>query len=402
MKKTWLIIAHEYSRHALRKRFIFALLSMPALMLVMGLLVYMIVSLQTKTEVIGYVDHSGLMASPLPGGIEVDSEDLIAYTDEQQAKLALDNGEVQAYYVLSADFIETGNARLVAIKSPQSASQAQFSELVRAHLLAAYPDDVVARINDGDNLRLRSSDGSRELGEEDWIMILLPFFMGILFMIAVFTSSGYLMQAVVEEKENRTIEILITSASSQQLMVGKAIGLIAVGLTQLIVWVIMAVVGWAVAAKFIPNLPVIEVPLQTIFWLLVIFIPSFVMISALMIAIGATVTDAREGQQMSALVTLPVVIPYYFSYWIISAPNSPLALALSYFPLTAPIALTMRLAYGSISTWQMLLNLAVLVASALGALWLAGRAFRLGMLSYGKRLTLKSLFRRGKAVEVAQ
>ncbi len=402
MKKTWQIIAHEYSRHALRRRFIFALLSVPALMLVMAILVYMIVRIQTKTERIGYVDHSGLLANPLPAGFDIDTSDLVAYEAEQQAKTALDGGEIQAYYILSADFAQTGDARLIAIKAPASGTQEQFTEFVRGHLLASYPDEIVQRIIDGDHLLLRSIDGSRQLGEDDWIMILLPFFMGIIFMIAVFTSSGYLMQAVVEEKENRTIEILITSVSSQQLMIGKAIGLIAVGLTQLIVWTILAVLTWVVAGRFFPNLPDIKVPIQTVFWLLVIFIPSFVMISGLMIAIGATVTDAREGQQISGLITLPVALPYYFSFWIISAPNSLLALALSYFPLTAPVALTMRLAYGEISTWQMLLNLVVIITAALVSLWLAGRAFRLGMLSYGKRLSFKSLLRRGKALEVTQ
>ena len=230
MKKTWQIIAHEYSRHALRRRFIFALLSVPALMLVMAILVYMIVRIQTKTERIGYVDHSGLLANPLPAGFDIDTSDLVAYEAEQQAKTALDGGEIQAYYILSADFAQTGDARLIAIKAPASGTQEQFTEFVRGHLLASYPDEIVQRIIDGDHLLLRSIDGSRQLGEDDWIMILLPFFMGIIFMIAVFTSSGYLMQAVVEEKENRTIEILITSVSSQQLMIGKAIGLIAVGL----------------------------------------------------------------------------------------------------------------------------------------------------------------------------
>jgi ABC-2 type transport system permease protein len=128
-----------------------------------------------------------------------------------------------------------------------------------------------------------------------------------------------------------------------------------------------------------------------------ILIPSFIMVAALMAAAGATVADERESQQISGLFTLPVVAPFWFTYQLMSNPNGPLALAFSYFPLTAPVALTMRAGFTYIPPWQLALNLLVLVLFALGSLWLAGRAFRLGLLRYGQRVTWGELFGRQPA-----
>jgi ABC-2 type transport system permease protein len=129
--------------------------------------------------------------------------------------------------------------------------------------------------------------------------------------------------------------------------------------------------------------------------MLLLMLPAFMMISALMAAIGSTVTEAREGQQVAGLITLPVWIPYLLIMPIMETPNSPLAVALSLFPLTAPLTIVLRSGFTIIPTWQITLSLVLLILSALGALWLAGRTFRLGMLRYGKRLRWREIFKFG-------
>jgi ABC-2 type transport system permease protein len=123
-----------------------------------------------------------------------------------------------------------------------------------------------------------------------------------------------------------------------------------------------------------------------------IMLPAFVMVAALMTAVGATVTESREAQQVSGLFILPMVAPYWFIPVIMSHPNSPLSVALSIFPLTAPVTLPMRVFFTVVPAWQIILTIFVLVATALGALWLAGKVFRMGMLRYGKRLSLREMF----------
>ena len=128
--------------------------------------------------------------------------------------------------------------------------------------------------------------------------------------------------------------------------------------------------------------------------LVTILLPAFVMVCALMAAIGATVSEAREGQQMTGLISLPIWIPYMLTGIIIGSPNAPIVVALSLFPLTAPLTMLLRQGMTNIPAWQIAASSIIMVLSAAGSVWLAGRAFRLGMLRYGKRLKLKEIFAR--------
>jgi ABC-2 type transport system permease protein len=131
------------------------------------------------------------------------------------------------------------------------------------------------------------------------------------------------------------------------------------------------------------------------FWLtLLTFLPAFVMIAALMAMVGATVTETREAQQVAGLFSLPLFVPLWFITPLLQDPNSTLALVFTFIPFTAPLTLPLRAAYSTVPLWQSALSIGLLFASAIGAMWLAGRVFRMGMLRYGKRLSLKEIFKR--------
>lgn len=397
--KLWRISAYEYQRHVLRRRFLFVLLSVPGLILVMAVVGLLISQAHQNDKPLGYVDHSGLLASPLPAPELSSSNDrlpLLPFQTEAEAQTALQSKEIQAYYVLPQDYGQTGHADLVFIESPGSDAEEEFADFLRVNLMSGQPEAVVQRLIKGDNLTVSTPDGSRQMSQNDWFNIFTPFVTGLAFIIGIFTTSGYLLQAVAEEKENRTIEILLTSVSFFQMMAGKIIGIIGVGLTQIIVWISVAVVGVLIGRNYFELLQAIHISPGFVGLMLAVMLPSFVLIAALMAAVGATVTEAREGQQVTGLFTLPVMIPYWFSFQIMSNPNGPLAVALSYFPLTAPVALTMRAGFTYLPPGEILLSVGILSLSALGALWLAGRALRLGMLRYGQRVSLRELLGRSK------
>jgi ABC-2 type transport system permease protein len=190
------------------------------------------------------------------------------------------------------------------------------------------------------------------------------------------------------------MEILITSVTPRQLMTGKIIGNIGVGLTQLVVWLIFAWVGLIIAGRFIPVVQNISISTDYIVVLLLVFLPSFVMVAAIMAAIGATMTETKEAQQISSLFSLPMMIPYYLSSTIMMNPNGPLAMILSFFPITAPITLTIRMGFTVIPAWQIAINIAILVIFAILAIWFAGKAFRMGMLRYGKKLSIAEVLKK--------
>jgi len=398
--KIWHIIKYEYSRHVFQKRFLFSLLSLPfAVVAMVGVVLLMGVFSMDSTPV-GYIDHSGILADPLrletSGDIFDPLIEFRAYQDEDLARTDLEAGEIQAYYILPEDYVESLSVELFYLEEPGSGVQSQFRSFVRRNLMEAENIDpqLEKRLSEGSLVTVEALDGSRTMREDQWFLIFTPFIAGILYIIVVMTSGGYLMQAVVEEKENRTMEIVITSVTPGQLMTGKIIGNIAIGLTQLVIWLLFGWLGLVVGGYFWPVLQDFSLPANYILILIVLLLPSFVMISALMAAIGATMTEMREAQQISGMFSISTTIPFYVSSMIMMNPNGTLATVLSFFPLTSPITILMRMGFAVVPTWQIVINIALLVVFAVLAIWFAGRAFRMGMLQYGKKLSLKEIFRK--------
>jgi len=386
MNQVLQVMTFEYTRHVFRKRFLFALLSLPLFILVMGFVIFLLIRSEFNLQPIGYVDHSGLLTGP----DAIDSGDnwvtLRQFEREEDAQEALNSGEIQAYYVLSPDYLVSRQTKLIALEEPSGVATSQFTQLVRANLLSRFPAQVVQRLSQGNQLVVQSLDGSREFVQGDWLGFVLPFMVGFVFLIAVFATSGYLLQAVVEEKENRTMELLVTAITPNKLMAGKIVGIIAVGWTQLIAWFGMVILLAMVGGLFFELPKWISFSASYLVLAVLLFIPAFIMLAALMVAVGATLTDAQEAQQVTSLFTIPLFLPFWFAVTLINHPNGPVAVGLSFFPFTAPITLAIRAGFASIPTWQLVLSLSALIIFALAAVWFAGRAFRLGMLRYGQRV----------------
>lgn len=400
MNKLWLVFSHEYARHVMRRRFIMVALSIPFSIAVVMTISILAATMGGDHRPIGYVDQSGLLAHPIqPAAVESDlftkPVQILAYASEDLARGDLQGGKLQAYYVLSPDYIQTAKAKLVYQKAPNGQASQQFADFLRSNLLASQPAEISQRLIDGTNITIQSADGKREMSSQDWVMILVPILVAVMFLIIVMTSGGYLLQAVVEEKENRTMEVMVTSVSPTQMMTGKILGNIAVALTQLLIWILFIAIGLLIGRNQFEWIKAIQIQPSFLALAVAALLPSFILVAAIMAAIGTAVTESREAQQISGLFTLPVAVPLWLTYPIMTNPNGPLAVGLSFFPLTAPVTLMMRAGFTEVPPLQIALILLVLVAFAAGGIWIAARTFRLGMLSYGRRITWKQIF--GKA-----
>ena len=174
-------------------------------------------------------------------------------------------------------------------------------------------------------------------------------------------------------------------------MAGKIIGNLSVCLTQIGAWLAVAMIALVIIVRFVPIGEGFQLDSGYLGLMILVMLPAFVMIAALMALVGATATEAREAQQIAGLFTIPLAIPLWFISAIIANPNSALSVGLSLFPLTSPLAISLRAGYTDIPLWQTILAVSLLFACAVGALWLAGRAFRIGLLRYGKRLTWREI-----------
>lgn len=398
MRKFWLIFRNEYLRHVKRKRFIFALLSMPlfvGMMVGVGLLA---VWADFDSRPVAYLDQSGFFASARPVPESKDKlfppTKFVAYSSENEARNALLERQVQAFFLIDSNYLNNGKVTLFTVDTVKDTARNDFQNFLRYNMLAGLPAQTSSRLIDGPDIVVQSLKSNRNMAGNEIVSLLMPLVAGLLFIVVVNTSGSYLVQALVEEKENRTMEIVVTSVSHSQLMSGKVAGNLAVGLTELVIWLAFGFLGFIIAQRYIPGTENLKIGSEFILLMILTLLPAFVMVAGLMAAIGATSSDTREAQQWAGLFTLPIVIPFWLIVPLMESPNSVLAVTLSLIPITAPITMPLRAAFTEVPLWQIIASLALLVASAYGALWLAGRTFRLGMLRYGKRLAWREVFRK--------
>ncbi len=398
MTKFWLIFRNEYLRHVKRKRFIFALLSMPlfvGLMVGVGLLA---VWADYDARPVAYVDQSGVFANARPVPANSDSLfpplKITSYPNENEARSALLNRQVQAFFMIDPNYMVNGKVTLFTVDPVKEATRSDFQNFLRFNLLTNFPAKTADRLLSGPDIVIQSLNTNRNIAGNEFVNFLMPLLAGLLFIVVVNTSGSYLVQALVEEKENRTMEIVVTSVSHTELMSGKIAGNLSVGLTELIVWLAFGFLGFYFAQRYIPGAENIRIGTEFIGLMILTLLPAFIMVAGFMAAIGATSSDTREAQQWAGLFTLPIIIPFWLIVPLTESPNSILAVVMSLIPITAPITMPLRVAFTEVPLWQIVACLALLVAGAAGSLWLAGRTFRLGMLRYGKRLSWHEVFRK--------
>ena len=378
----------------MRRRFVIALL-MPLIMIVIisGVLtvIFTLVE-QSDRGVIAYVDPGNALARASAPADAINT--FIRVTSVDEARAMLRDGTAIAAYALAPDFGATRSAELIFWeRRPSRDVERAFERFAATPLLADRPTEIQQRIVQGPTFTFETSDGSRTTDAIGLIAgFVIPILLGILFIVALFSGAQYLMQAVIEEKENRTMEVIVTSISPLELMTGKVLGLAGVGLTQVVTWTSALLIALALASQQLPLLKNVRVEPGFIALALLMFVLEYLLFSALMGAIGSMVTSAKDGQSLSGPLILLAMTPQFFIPVFFIAPNGPIAVALSLFPLSAPLALLLRYAAAPVPIWQVILAMAVLAASVVGALWLASRVFRIGMLEYGRRVSLKTVW----------
>jgi ABC-2 type transport system permease protein len=227
---------------------------------------------------------------------------------------------------------------------------------------------------------------------------LLPFLLLFAIYFTVFIYGIYVMRSVIEEKSSRVVEVLLGSVTPMQLMAGKIIGVGAVGLTQIAIWIgtgsILGTGGFAMVHQLLGDtLKDAHVPTAALILFPVFFILGYATYACLYAAIGSMCTTDEEAQQLQFPVTLPLVLCMVFATTIIRDPNTPLAFWLSMFPLTSPIIMFVRVSVNMPPIWQIVASVLISLISLYGLVWITSRIYRVGILMYGKRPTLPEILK---------
>ena len=234
-------------------------------------------------------------------------------------------------------------------------------------------------------------------------MIAPGLFLVIFFMLITFFGNQMLTSST-EEKENRTVEMLLTMVKTDTLITGKILSLMVLALIQMLVIILPVAAGYlAFGSKLqLPNmdLSLLVFDPVRIGLALVIFLASFMMFTGMLVTLGAMMPTAKEASQWFGLVIMLIFGPFYGITAFVSFPDSPFVKFLSLFPFTAPIPLLLRNAVGNLPAWEGLLGVALLIVAAVFVLWLAVRVFRYGAMSYDSKLSLSALRMKRKADKV--
>jgi ABC-2 type transport system permease protein len=397
LNKALIVARREYSFNVRRPGFLFAAFGMPIFLVFMIFVVSLVIA-NTEKDVerlgtIGYVDQSGILSEAVAA-----PESFAAYNNEAAARSALDAETIGAYFVVPEDYLITGDVTLYGMSGLPEALQDTISDFLVANLSAQIDSELpVERIITPVHATYYLLNSGRTLNEEIFILVFLPFIFAIVFMIATQISSGYLMGGVIDEKSNRIMEILITSITPTELLVGKIIGLGALGLTQLAVWLVMGGVTLALGQnRLLPlppdfNLSLDLIPLDFVLIMLVYFVLDYALFASLMAGIGVMVGSEQESRQYAGIIGLITGLPYFFVISFLNDPNGPLPVALTLFPFTAPLATIFRLGFGPVPAWQIIASMVILLVTTILIVWGSARVFRWGALLYGTRVTPRLL-----------
>ncbi len=392
MRNYWLVAKHEYRRMVFRRGFILATILIPVGMAVLILFAFLVETYNQDDSAIGYVDNPDLFDSSAQERLP-DPEDrvtIVEFDDETSAMIALESGEVQAFFVFPTNYPESLRTDIHFIEDPpRNELWREFDDFVRLNLLSDLSPDVQARLLEGADITVIDINGNREFSESAIINIILPFAGTFFFMFATMMAAGYLMGVVASEKENRTMEIVISSVTPGQLIGGKAVGLLAGALTQLTIYLVAIFIALAVASPYVEVLQLVEVPWAYLGLMAAFFLPAYALIASIMIAIGGAVTESQQGQQVAGILNLVFMLPLFLLPLFFSNPGHPAIVAMTLFPTTSFLTVSMRWGLGTIPVWQLGVSWVLLVISMFLMLWIAVRIFRAGMLRYGQNMTIR-------------
>ena len=431
MNKIGIIIAREFNERVRKKSFIITTILMPLLMLgLMAAPTLMMVFAKGDQKTLLVIDESGVVAPELEGNDEVVFELFSGTLDE-----ARQNEEVFGTLWIGKDVVEKPSSVRLYTNSSSSMSleeaiAAQIEDVVEAKRLEMY--DIEGLKDIMDNLQASVSmttyrndlaaEGEAEEATSSVVAYLLGLVLGMMLYMFLIIYGSMVMTSVIEEKGSRVLDVLVSSVSPFQLMLGKILGVASVAVTQIAIWgVLICGLGATVLPALVPadvmqaveaveagQMTALDAELDAdmlsalsvatdvgglvmmFVWLLLFLLGGFLFYSAMFAAVGSAVDSIQDANQLQTPITMPIILALILAMSVFNDPNSSLAFWGSIIPFTSPIVMMARIPFG-IPTWEIVLSLVLLYASVVAMAWAAGKIYRVGIFMHGKKPSFKEL-----------
>lgn len=393
MKKIWLMAVTTYKQRIRSGSFLILTFVLPVLMVVVGAVSFLTSQSGEEIDSIGYIDETGQLAPVDQVVVEDTAITFRQYTDIESADSAWQQGEIDGYLVFPQEYLQGEQPTFYGEDNPGQAVELGMRKFARRALLPGSPDWLIDLLEDPSRRVYVALETGEQVSEGLGLIVRFatPAAISLLLGLALLFTSSQMGAVIVREKDQRSMEMVITSMSPSQLVTGKVLGMTLLVLTQFAIWGIGAVIGigFALAGDFDPQN--ISLPWNAIIWALLLSVPGYFLYAVLAAGLGILAGDTQQAQQWAGFLGFFGLFPLWFAGLLIQAPNSPLAIGLTLFPLTGPIFALLRMALVEVPVWQLALSMAILVVSLLIGIWFVTRIFRAAMLMYGKSFRPKQI-----------
>jgi ABC-2 type transport system permease protein len=429
MDKIWLVIQREYLARVKKKSFLLVTLLTPLIFpAIMGVFVWIAVEEKDNQSlrIIEVIDDNDLFF--------LESSEQYAFSfsnlQEEEAKELVQNGERFGFlHIPNFDLKEPSGITYYGEENPSmnliSYLENNLKKKIEEQRLfeSGIDPKIINEVRTKISIKsITLDDQGTETVSDATVNYAIGFLAGILIYMFIFIYGNQIMQGVIEEKSSRIVEILVSSLKPFQLMMGKILGIAAVGLTQLVIWIVLIGTLTTVVTGFLgmqmpqqqamemanadlgqsmPNsdigeilqvlsgINVTEIVLCFVFY----FLGGYLLYGALFAGIGSAVDAPSDAQQFMLPVTIPLIVAYMGLFvFVLNDPNSTTSFWLSIVPLTSPIAMMGRVSYG-VPGLELALSMGLLILGFLGTTWLAGKIYRIGILMHGTKPTYKTLWK---------
>jgi ABC-2 type transport system permease protein len=404
MSKTLLVLRQEIRNTILRKSFILTLILVPLIGFLVtwgasalggeqggGNFLAEIFTPQQSNLPEGYVDPANYIQE-LPTDLV---GQLIRFDSEPDALKAIDSGVIGGYYVISPNYLRSGGITYYRLNYDPMGGMDQSGVILQAleynilrddpQLLERYTHPLVTETT------ILSPEPQRD--PQNMLTFFLPYGVTMLFYFMILGSSSLMLSSINKERENRVLEILMTSLNPMQMLTGKILALGVAGLLQTVVWVGAGLLLLRFSGSAFDLGAAFQLPASFLVWGAIFFLLGYGLYAALMASVGALVSNVKEGSSITTLIILPLIVPLVFISGLVQNPNNGISVALSLIPLTSPVAMMTRISATQVPWWQLLLAIALLVATVYLVLRVVASLFRAQNLLSGQPLTIKRYLR---------
>jgi ABC-2 type transport system permease protein len=431
MNKITLIARREFLTRVQKRTFLLTTISLPLLFFgFYALMIYFSVSSDEKYN-IAVADEAHIFKSKIEGDENI-SFHFVTNETPQALKQDVENGKYDGYAIIPAGtkILDKVNIDVVTQKSVALISRGKIENQLNAALeqqrlfaLNISRSQLDSAKKEG-NIEFSTIEGKSDSGEQAGISYAIGYASGFLIYIVLFIYGAMVMRGVMEEKVNRIAEVIISSVKPFQLMMGKIIGIGAVGLVQFIIWIVLVVSLNFLVPLIFPGLAAqmhnsnaqnqavqaaetikssgiisntgINFPL-VIFCFIFYFLGGYILYSSLFACVGSAVNeDPQDAQSLMLPITMPIIFGIVIMTKAVNEPTSSLAVFGSLFPLFSPIVMMARIVHGVgdvVPLWQLLASMLFLILGFLMTTWFAAKVYRTGILMYGKKPTWKEMWK---------